>query len=190
MWFWCSLKQCSRRLSIEICPRPAHSMTLVLIRLSVQWLIHRQRGSVTNRSNCLWFRNLLPTEFYERFASSRVKSGSPRCATWATKDVVVIVTEVCLPEITRRIGHEIIQHSFDSIGQLISNFGVLARHGLADLAPDKLSAGINSRWAIVGRQRLHRELDAQEWRRQTHIKFIPDRNVCVKFLVSFDACQN
>ena len=36
MWFWCSLKQCSRRLSIEICPRPAHSMTLVLIRLSVQ----------------------------------------------------------------------------------------------------------------------------------------------------------
>ena len=104
--------------------------------------------------------------------------------------MVVIVTEVCLPEITRRIGHEIIQHSFDSIGQLISNFGVLARHGLSDLAPDKLSAGINSRWAIVGRQRLHRELDAQEWRRQKRIKFIPDRKVCVKFLVSFDACQN
>ena len=109
MWFWCSLKQCSRRLSIEICPPPAHSMTLILIRLSVQWLIHRQRGSVTNRSNCLWFRNLLPTEFYERFASSRVKSGSPKCATWATKDVVVIVTEVCLPEITRRIVHESIR---------------------------------------------------------------------------------
>ena len=33
--------------------------------------------------------------------------------------MVVIVTEVCLPEITRRIGHEIIQHSFDSIGHLI-----------------------------------------------------------------------
>ena len=33
--------------------------------------------------------------------------------------MLVIVTEVCLPEITGRIGHEIIQHSFDSIGLLI-----------------------------------------------------------------------
>ena len=44
---------------------------------------------------------------------------APTAYDWATKDVVVIVTEVCLPEITRRIGHEIIQHSFDSIGHLI-----------------------------------------------------------------------
>ena len=36
--------------------------------------------------------------------------------------MLVIVTEVCLPEITGRIGHEIIQHSFDSIGLLICRF--------------------------------------------------------------------